>query len=94
MSVKFFDLPTKTTVEAAADMLAAYVALDREEGFEIEASQVASIDGAVVMTLANIARTAAASGAPVAVKNPTSEFVDAFSDLGLFEDLMRMEFRK
>lgn len=89
-----FDLPPKTTVDAAGDALAAFIAGGREGGFEFDASEVSYIDGAAVMALANIAKTAAAAGAPVAVKNPTSEFIDAFTDLGLFEDLMRMEFRK
>lgn len=94
MSVTIFELPPKTSLDAASDVLAAYLAPDREVGFEINAAQVDSIDGAAVMTLANIAKTAAAAGAPVSVRNPTSAFVDAFTDLGLFEDLMRMEFQK
>ena len=94
MSARVFNLPPKTTVDAAVDLLAAATEPDREEGLEVNASEVASIDGAAVLTIANIAKTASAAGTPVAVKNPTSEFVDAFSDLGLYEDLMRMEFRK
>lgn len=93
MGARIFSLPPKTTVDTATELLAVATGPDREDGLEFDASEVSSIDGAAVLTIANIAKTAAAKGAPVAVRAPTSEFVDAFSDLGLYEDLMRMEFR-
>lgn len=94
MNARVYALPSKTTVENAVEMLAAYASLESESVLEIDASAVDSIDGATVMTLANIAKTAAAAEAPVAVKSPSQAFTDSFNDLGLFEDLMRMEFRK
>ncbi|MCI4663441.1 MAG: STAS domain-containing protein [Neomegalonema sp.] len=94
MSAISFALPPKTTVDTAGELLAAVVAPEEGARLELDASEVQSIDGAAVLAIANIAKSAATAGAPVSVQSPTSEFVDAFSDLGLFEDLMRMEFRK
>ncbi|MEO1512889.1 MAG: hypothetical protein AAFU70_12520, partial [Planctomycetota bacterium] len=46
-----------------------------------------------VLAIAAAARARAADGAPAAIANPAPAIVDAFSDLGLFQDLMKMEFR-
>ena len=39
------------------------------------------------------ARARADAGSPAVVTSPSPAFVDAFSDLGLFGDLMKMEIR-
>lgn len=91
-----FRLPIRATVDTAHEVHAmALHALsqDGEPGrIALDASEVEAIDGPSVLIIANMAKTFAAKDARVSVKSPTPAFVDAFSDLGLFEDLMKMEF--
>lgn len=88
-----YQLPARATVEAAQAILME-VASDTGQRLTIDASTVEEIDGCVVLTLAAVADAAAEADRKVAVKEPSSAFVDAFSDLGLFQDLMKMEFVK
>lgn len=91
-----FHLPMRATVDTAQEihMLAinALGAGAEPARIALDASAVESVDGPVVLMIANIAKAFAARDVKVAVKSPTPAFVDAFSDLGLFEDLMKMEF--
>ena len=93
MSEDLYVMPEKANIDAAVAVLAE-AATDREGQLTIDASSVESIDGCVVLTLAAVADAAAESEKRLAVKEPSAVFVDAFSDLGLFQDLMKMEFVK
>ncbi|MEM9726091.1 MAG: STAS domain-containing protein [Pseudomonadota bacterium] len=93
MAEEAYVLPEKATIEAAQAVLAE-AASEREGSMTLDASHVESIDGCVVLTLAAIAFAAAENDRRVALKEPSAAFVDAFSDLGLFQDLMKMEFVK
>lgn len=65
----------------------------REAGAPVlDARGVEEISAALVLVLAAHARHAP-EGGRLAVIAPSPGFVDAFADLGLFQDLMRMEFR-
>ncbi|MEL6978876.1 MAG: STAS domain-containing protein [Pseudomonadota bacterium] len=88
-----YQIPPKATVEAAQAILSE-VAADADQRLTIDASGVEEIDGCVVLTLAAVADAMADSDRKVALKEPSAAFVDAFSDLGLFQDLMKMEFVK
>lgn len=91
-----YRLPIRATVDTAQELhslaLNALAAEDAPTRVALDASEVQSVDGSTVLILANMAKTFAARDAKVSVKDPTTPFVDAFSDLGLFEDLMKMEF--
>lgn len=93
MSEDIYVIPEKATVDAAQAILAE-AAMDRDGQLTLDASGVESIDGCVVLTVAALADSVADSERKLAVKEPSAAFVDAFSDLGLFQDLMKMEFVK
>jgi anti-anti-sigma regulatory factor len=59
----------------------------------LEASQVERMSTAAVLVLISFLNARAERTPPAAVVNPSGAFVDAFSELGLFAALMRMEFR-
>ena len=75
-------------------LLAALRAAPPEVPLVLDAGEVETPGTPYVLALAAAARARSADGRPVAVINPSPAFVDAFSDLGLFEDLMSMEFRQ
>jgi len=60
----------------------------------IDASSVEKMSAACALAVVSVVRHAAAKPAKVAVISPAPAFVDAFSELGLFQDLMQMEFRQ
>ena len=59
----------------------------------LDAAAVETTGTPYVLALAALARSRAEAGAPAVLANPSAAGVDAFSDLGLFQDLMKMEFR-
>lgn len=93
MSGEGYVVPEQAGLEAAQEALSRAAALQVGERLVIDASHVDSIAGATAIVFANIAQSLAAQDAPVKVISPSSAFVDAFADLGLFEDLMKMEFQ-
>ena len=94
MSAQPAPLPAKATIAEAKTLVEAAQAYSGDQAFEIDASAVETIDGPVVLAIANIGQALPARGAPVAILNPSSAFVDAFADLGLQEDLSKMETRQ
>ncbi|MBX2855389.1 MAG: STAS domain-containing protein [Rhodobacteraceae bacterium] len=94
MSAQPAPLPAKATIAEAKALVEAAQAYSGEQAFEIDASAVEAIDGPVVLAIANIGQALPARGAPVAIVNPSSAFADAFADLGLQEDLSKMEIRQ
>lgn len=77
-------------VEALADWLRAAPA---DGPLVLDASAVESVSTPCVLAIVAAARSRAEAGAPAALRSPSPAFVDAFSDLGLFGDLMQMEIR-
>ncbi len=59
----------------------------------LDASKVQSLSTATVLVLVSFLNARGARTPPAAVLSPSGPFVDAFSELGLFGNLMRMEFR-
>ncbi len=62
-------------------------------GVVLDASPVEKMSTAAVLVLTSFVNARADLAPPAAVQNPSGPFVDAFSELGLFSSLMRMEFR-
>jgi len=60
----------------------------------IDASLVERMSSPCAMAVVSAVRHAEENSAKIAVISPAPAFVDAFSDLGLFQDLMKMEFRQ
>ena len=59
----------------------------------LDAAAVEKISTAAVLVLVSFLNARADLTPPAAVLNASGAFVDAFSELGLFGSLMRMEFR-
>lgn len=83
-------LPARVTQPMAESFLAAA----REGGAlpVIDARGVEHLSTAYALVLVSLARARAAEGRRLAILAPSAAFVDAFADLGLFQDLMKMEF--
>lgn len=91
-------------IPEATHVLGARVTLPQAEAFleelrggmipVIDARAVEEIPAAYVLVLTALIRAHAAEGGgdKIRVLAPSPAFVDAFSDLGLFQDLMKMEF--
>jgi hypothetical protein len=84
-------LPARAGLPEAEAFLAGLRAGDADP--VIDARAVEDISAAWVLVLAALVR-ARGEARRIAVIVPSSAFVDAFSDLGLFQDLMKMEFRQ
>ncbi|MGG7567577.1 hypothetical protein ACQ5SO_15610 [Rhodovulum sp. DZ06] len=59
-----------------------------------DAREVSDIGAAAVACIISTLHARADISPPAAILSPSPAFVDAFSDLGLFQDLMKMEFRQ
>ena len=60
----------------------------------VDASEVEKMSAACVLTVISAIKEADAQSGKIAVIKPAPAFVEAFSDLGFFQDLMKMEFRQ
>jgi hypothetical protein len=83
-------LPQKVTLPMAEAFLA--LARDGAAPAAIDARAVQDLPAAFVLVLTALIRAKAETGERVTVIAPSAAFVDAFSDLGFFQDLMKMEF--
>lgn len=94
MSSDAIVLPEKTCAKTAEELVAAATSHSGEGAFEIDGSAVASIDGPAVLAILTVAQALSEKDVTVAVTKPSAAFVDAFTDLGLYEDFMKMELRQ
>ncbi|QHQ36882.1 STAS domain-containing protein [Algicella marina] len=85
-------IPAAADMDAAEDLLARLREIGSEGPLTIDASAVESMSTPVVLTIVSALNTRAELKPPATVLNPSTAFVDAFTDLGLFQDLMKMEF--
>lgn len=96
---------TAASGTAATHTLVGRLTLPQAEGFLVEVSDpekacdividargVDELPAAMVVVLTSLARMREETGNKLKVLSPSAAFVDAFSDLGLFQDLMKMEF--
>lgn len=60
----------------------------------IDASEIEQMTSACALAVVSAIRQQEALSKKIAVISPATAFVDAFSELGLFADLMNMEFRQ
>ena len=59
----------------------------------IQADEVEAMNSAMVLVIASAAQSRAEGAPKIAVVKPTDAFTEAFKDLGMFKNLMSMEFR-
>lgn len=88
-----FAIPARMRPEDAEAMLARLKGADPAGPLAVDASAVEMLSTPAVLGLVAAARARAEAGGALAVERPSPGFIDAFSDLGLFHDLMKMEFR-
>ena len=88
-----FKLHRRARLEETEALLAWLLAAQADAPLEFDASEVDNISTPYVLAIVGAARARAEAGSPAAVRSPSPAFVDAFSDLGLFGDLMKMEIR-
>lgn len=85
-------LDAQLSPQAAQALFETLKGVDTSAPLEIDAAQVETVSTLAVLTLMS-AIQARPDGAPqVRVAGPTPAFLDAFQDLGMFSDLMKMEF--
>lgn len=85
-------LPARVRFGEAEQLLADIAAHPAEAPLVIDASGVEQMtSAAVIALLSGISGRGDAS--QVAIANAAPDFVDAFNDLGLFREMMKMEFR-
>ena len=85
-------LPESFGLDAAQFLASALRAADALAPVRIDASAVAVMSTPGVLTIAAAVRSRAVGAPAITVASPTAAFMDAFSDLGLFGDLMKLEF--
>ncbi|MCI4662758.1 MAG: STAS domain-containing protein [Neomegalonema sp.] len=86
-------IPERSDHVFAAEVIAAGQALQSGQTLSLDASQVSALDSSTVLAIANVAQSAQQIGATAAVLSPSDAFVDSFTELGLFEPMMKLEFR-
>jgi hypothetical protein len=87
-------LPPKARLPQIEDIVERLTAAIDADELVIDAREVEDITTPVVTAIISALNSRADKTPPAAVLAPTPAFVDAFSDLGLFQDLMKMEFRQ
>lgn len=86
-------LPVVCALRETETLLDALTALPKDAEIVLDANEVEQMSSACVLTVVSAIRDRENSGGSVVVLQPSSAFVDAFNDLGLFADLKKMEFR-
>lgn len=61
---------------------------------DIDASEVERMSASCALAVVSMVRHAEANSGKVAVIKPAPPFMDAFTELGLFQEVMKMEFRQ
>jgi anti-anti-sigma regulatory factor len=86
-------LPARTRLAEAESLVEWILACPDDVPIVFDCSQVEEIGTAGVLAIGSAVRLRSGSPVNVVVKQPPEQFIDAFSDLGLFQDLMKMEFQ-
>ena len=85
-------IPGRPGLADAEALLATLRAADPDAALTFDARSVEDVPAAYALVLAAMARNRPDTAPKLRVLAPSRGFVDAFSDLGLFQDLMKMEF--
>lgn len=88
-----FVLPQDVSYVASKALHAELLAARGRSRVVFDAGAVQRLSTAAVLVVISFLNARAEMSPPAEVVNPSGAFVDAFSELGLFRSLMRMEFR-
>ena len=86
------EVPAAAGPESAEALAAELRAALPGRPLHIDASRVETISGPYVLTLVSALETNVELSPPAVVRGATAAFVDGFTDLGFFQEMMRMEF--
>lgn len=86
-------LPADLGFAAAHDLHSTLLALRACGQVVLDASKVERMSTAAVLTIVSFLNARTGINPPATVTGASGAFVDAFSELGMFASLMRMEFR-
>ncbi|MEM7615905.1 MAG: STAS domain-containing protein [Pseudomonadota bacterium] len=85
-------LPDVASLQAATALLADLKAAAPQDVITLDAAAVTSMSTPFVLTLISATRSRGDDAPPIRVENAPAAFLDSFSDLGMFNELMKMEF--
>ncbi len=86
-------LPPKARGPEIESLLADIRAVPSRTLIVFDGSRVETMSTPLALLMLSTLKSREDQSPPAAVLNPTPAIVDGFSDLGLFKDLMKMEFR-
>ena len=85
-------LPERCSVTTAQELFTAGTALPAGGRLLVDAATVTRMSCATIVALISVTQAIAPTDGKVVIQSPSGAFTDAFSDLGVFESLMKMEF--
>ncbi|MEM7508938.1 MAG: hypothetical protein AAF415_19590 [Pseudomonadota bacterium] len=89
-----YTAPETPGLAEAETLLASFRDANAPGQFLLDAEAISEMSTVFLLAVISATRQLAEVGGTLAVSRPSPVFVDAFSDLGLFQDLMKMEFRQ
>lgn len=89
-----FTVPERPALSDAVGFVEELRALPEGATVALDAEGVEEMTAPYVYAVVSLSKTLTAAGGKVLVDRPTAAFIDAFSDLNMFQDLMKMEFRQ
>lgn len=86
-------IPAKTRLPEAEALVETIRNLPDDTPLIFDCSQVEEIGTPYIIAMISALHLREGQTPPAKAINPPAQFIDAFSDLGLFQDLMKMEFQ-
>lgn len=87
-------LPAKPGLQEAKSLLASLQDDPDKGDIVMDASAVETMSTPMTLLLVSAVRDRASADKSLAIVNASPAFTEAFSDLGFFQDMMKMEFRQ
>lgn len=87
-------LPQTLCLKSTQGLIDALAAAPRDGVIEIESGEVGQMNTPAALAILSAVSSRADDAPKIVIKNAPTAFVDAFSDLGFFQDIMKMEFRQ
>lgn len=89
-----FDAGEKPALNDAEAFLDAVKKLPEGTELLLDAEKISEMTTTFLIAVVGATKTLTEAGGKVAIQRPSPAFLDAFSDLGLFQEMMKMEFRQ
>lgn len=86
-------IPAKTRLPEAEALVEKLRSFPADEPLIFDCAEVEEIGTPYIIAMISALHNREGQKPPAIAMNPPAQFIDAFSDLGLFQDLMKMEFQ-